>query len=104
MASIAKSGCVVAPSEWTEDGPSMVTELSCGRRDSAADDAPSFGRAHPEFFVPIDDRAGLQQDRGHFGRSEHDEFVIAVDTGLLVQQRVPVAPHDGLRILPGILQ
>src|SRR4051794_8165339 len=75
-----KIGCVVAPSEWTEDGPSMVTELSCGRRDSAADDTPSFGRAHAEFFVPIDDRAGLQQDRGHFGRSEHDEFVIAVDT------------------------
>src|SRR6266550_320562 len=95
---------VTAPSERTEDGPSRITEFLHGRRDTAADDVPAFRRVHLELFVPVDDRARLQQDGRHPGRSQHDELIVAIDTGFLVQQRVLVPTHDGLGILPGILQ
>src|ERR1700694_2129341 len=99
-----RGGAVTAPSERTEDGPSRLTEFLHRRRDTAADDVPAFGRPHLEPFVPVDDRARLQQGGRHPGLSRHDELIVAIDTGFLVQQRVLVPTHDGLCILLGILQ
>jgi hypothetical protein len=74
------------------------------RGDTAADDVAAFRRTHLELFVPVDDRARLQQGGRHPGLSQHDELIVAIDTGFLVQQRMLVPTHDGLGILLGILQ
>src|SRR6478735_6628361 len=95
---------VTVPSERTEGSPSRITELLHGRRDTTADDIPAFRRVHLELFVPVDDRARLQQDGGYPGRFQYDEFVVAIDTGFPVQQRVLVPTHDGLAVLLCILQ
>src|SRR5205807_3900539 len=92
------------PSERTENAPSGLTELLYCRCDTAADDVPTFRRAHLELFVPVDDRARLEQGGGHPGLSKHDELIVAIDAGFLVQQRVLVPTHDGLGILLSIMK
>src|SRR3954452_10143257 len=82
------------PSERAENSPSGIAKLPDGHGDTATDDVASFGGAHLEFFIAVDDRAGLQQNGGHPGRFQHDQLVIAIDTGFLVQQRMLVLAHD----------
>src|SRR6266576_3994556 len=95
---------VTVPSERTEGSPSGIAEFLHGRRDTTANDGPAFRRVHLELFVPVDDRARFQKDGSHPSLSQHDELIVAIDTGFLVQQRVLVPTHDGLGILLGILQ
>jgi len=46
---------------------------------------------------PASSRAG-----SHPGLSQHDELIVAIYAGFLVQQRMLVPTHDGLGILLGI--
>jgi len=63
-----------------------------------------FGRIHLQLFITIDDRARLEQDRGHFGFFEHDKLVVSVNPEIGVHQFMLVLPHECPCILPSILQ
>src|SRR5258707_13655699 len=104
MTSNKPEAAVAVPSERAKGGQSRITEFLPGSRDTTADDVPAFRRVYLELFVPVDDRARLQQDGRHPGLSQHDELIVAIDTGFLVQKRVLVPTHNGLGILLGILQ
>src|SRR5258707_15279479 len=104
MTSNKPEAAVAVPSERAKGGPSRITEFLHGRRNTTADDVLAFRRAHLKLFVPVDDRARLQQDGRHPGLSQHDELIVAIDTGFLVQQRVLVTTKNRPGILLGISQ
>ena len=58
-------------------------------------------RSHLHFFVAVDDGARLQQHRRHPRHLEHDELVVAIDAGIMIEQLTLVFAHEPLIVLPG---
>jgi len=75
-----------------------------GHRDAAADHVPVFRRVQLSSSSRLMIEPASKRTACTPGLSQHDEFVVTIDTGPPRSAAVLVAAHDGLAILPGILQ
>ena len=57
-----------------------------------------------QFFLPVDDGAGFEQQRRHAGIAQHDQLVVAVDAGVGIEQLAPAIAHQGERVMRRELQ
>ena len=73
-----------------------------GRRGS--DGRLAFWARERQLLVAIGDRAGLQQHRRHLRVAQKDQLVVAIDTGLRVDQDPSPAAHEFLGVVWRILQ
>ncbi len=61
-------------------------------------------RTQQQFLVAIDDRAGLQQDGRHAGRSQHMQLIESVNTRFGLHEFSLSSSHDRFGVMRGVLQ
>ncbi len=75
-----------------------------GVGDRYGDQRLPLGRVQQQFLFAIDDRACLEQDGGHPRLAEHDQLVIAVNSGLSIDELpLPIA-HESFGVMRRVLQ
>ena len=61
-------------------------------------------RPHPQLLLAVDNRTRFEQDRGHARVSEHEQLIVAIDTGLRVDQQPLAVAHVPIRVVRRVLQ